>query len=263
MNEGGFCELTRGADVGRPCYLVPRWRALPCRHGFGIRDVSLAAYVGPGVWKMPETRQVHGTTVHRLTRHDPIQIRVGDAFVTDIPGMVCAVRTADCVPILLCAPPRGVVGAVHAGWRGVAAGIVTATVSALAAWFHVLPSQLEVAIGPAIGREDYEVDHAVHRALRATGLELEAALTPSRQGHWWCDLRQLLCQELMRLGVAPTSVTCSTLSTFQRPGEFHSYRRTPLHTGRQVSFITWSALRSTFDTAAGPSGRPDRGVRRW
>lgn len=223
---------------GQRLYQVDAWWGLPIWHGFGTRDVPLPSYLAHGPqWVSPVTAQVHGPVVQVLTRPLTTDTLVGDAFVTMEPGIVCAIRTADCVPLLVYDPVRGVVGAIHAGWRGLAAGVIAATVATCARTFRVPAGRLQAAIGPAIAAEDFEIDAPVLTALHGAGFEMAAVQRPSRAGHWWLDLSHLAQQALVRAGLDPTRIAMGTRTTSRYPGEFHSYRRVPRTPGRQSSFI--------------------------
>lgn len=240
-------KLLASERRGQRLYQVDAWAGLPIWHGFGTRDVPLLNYLaGHAPYCSPETRQVHGHVVHVLARPLRSQPWIGDAFVTTEPGLVCAVRTADCVPILLYDPVRGVVGAIHAGWRGLAADVIAATIATCEHTFRVPAGRLQAAIGPAIAADNFEIDAPVLKALRRAGFETTAAQRPSRPGHWWLDLSCLAQQALLRAGLEGSRIAMSHRTTSGYPGEFHSYRREPHSVGRQHSFIVLQA---------GPSGR--------
>ncbi len=236
--------LARSHLQQHPVYVVPAWHGLPIIHGFGTADVPLERYCALERWSMPVTRQIHSNVIHVIERLRPMVPLIGDAFVTQIPQVVCAVRTADCVPLLLIDPVTQVVGAIHAGWRGLANGIIPRTIETIASRFRVAPSRLQVAIGPAIGRTDYEIDAAVRDALRKTDLCVDECFTASpacRQagdaGHWYLDLHGLAERQLLSCDIQSSHIIRAELSTYTRPGEFHSYRRRPSRSSRQISFI--------------------------
>lgn len=229
--------LIRSHRRNCPLYIVPAWERLPIVHGFGTRDIGLAPYLGDNGWWIPATRQVHGDTVHVLDAPPVATMYIGDAFITRTPQVVCAIRTADCLPLLLIDPVRLVIGAVHAGWRGLAAGVIQRTVDAMVQLYRVDPQRLLVALGPAIGGADYEVDAPVLTALRQQNVALDHAVSPASTHHWYLDVRGLATQLLMTCGIDERHITTSALSTYARPGEFHSYRRQPSNAGRQFSFI--------------------------
>lgn len=181
-------------------------------------------------------RQVHGTAVVRydappVADAEPAQ---ADAATTAAPGVVLAVLTADCLPILLCRADGSAVAAAHAGWRGLAAGVVEATLARLGE-----PSGLLAWIGPAIGAASYEVGAEVREAFLAGDEGAEAAFSATRPGHWHCDLAVLARRRLHAAGVRQISGGGFDTGTDPR---FYSYRRQS-PTGRFASLI-WRDARS-------------------
>lgn len=172
--------------------------------------------------------QVHGVRVIDVGEAN-LSLQADAAF-TSRPGVVCSVMTADCLPLLLCDRQGTRVAAAHAGWRGLQAGVIEQTVSALG-----LPAdQLLAWLGPAIGPEAFEVGDEVRQAFMQTGNEAEVAFRPARPGHWWADIYQLARQRLHGLGIE--SVYGGGLCTYQDEARFYSYRRAG-RTGRMASLI--------------------------
>ncbi len=180
--------------------------------------------------------QVHGTAVIEAegTTHAP----KGDGTWTSRPGVACAVMTADCLPVLFCAVDGTVVGAAHAGWRGLCAGILEATVHAMG----VQPGNVLAWMGPAIGPAAFEVGAEVRQQFLgacATAPEKEAVAacfvpSPVTSGHYVADLYHLARARLLRLGV--TAVFGGGECTFSDRERFFSYRRDG-QTGRMASVI--------------------------
>ena len=163
--------------------------------------------------------QVHGTDVidlDRLAGEGPYR---ADGAFTRSPGRVCAVLVADCLSVLLAERRGAAVAAVHAGWRGLAGGVLEAAVRALA----VAPSELMAWIGPGIGAAHYEVGAEVREALLAVEPGHAAAFEPNARGRWQCDLAVIARQRLHGLGV--TQVWGGEGCTFAEPERFFSYRR--------------------------------------
>jgi hypothetical protein len=148
------------------------------------------------------------------------------------------VVTADCVPFLVATDTGSAVAAIHAGWRGLAAGVVAAGIEALRAEAAGAP-RLVAAIGPHIGACCYEVDEPVLEALApAFGPQLAAALRPGRPAHAWLDLGQLARSALLRAGLAPDALgALPRACTRCHPERFHSYRRDGVSAGRLYHFI--------------------------
>jgi hypothetical protein len=159
-----------------------------------------------------------------------------DAAYTDSPGRVCAVLTADCLPVLLCDRAGTRVAAVHAGWRGLAAGVLEASVAALVA-SGAAAGDLLAWLGPAIGPQAYEVGVEVRNAFLAADPEAEAVFRNGRPGHWWLDLYAAARARLAHVGV--TAVWGGHCCTYSDPQHFFSHRR-EARTGRQASLI-WLA----------------------
>lgn len=157
-----------------------------------------------------------------------------DAAVTAAPGAVLAVLSADCLPVLFAAADGGVVGAAHAGWRGLAAGVLEATVAAMA----TPPERVLAWLGPAIGAASYEVGAEVRAAFVAGDPEASAAFAATRPGHWRCDLYALARLRLRRLGLR--RIGGGDRDTFAESACFHSHRRDGAASGRQATLI-WLA----------------------
>ena len=155
-----------------------------------------------------------------------------DAAVTDMPGTVLAVLTADCLPVLLCADDGSEVAAAHAGWRGLAAGVLEATVAAMG----TPPGRLLAWLGPAAGPAHYEVGVEVYDAFVAQDWTAGSAFTSTRPHHWNVDLYALASRRLQRAGLDPDRIHGGGLSTIGEPGRFYSHRRDQ-RTGRMASVI--------------------------
>lgn len=163
----------------------------------------------------------------------------GDAVVTMRPGRVCAIQVADCLPVLFAATDGSCVGAAHAGWRGLASGVLEATVRAL----RVAPAGLMAWLGPAIGPAEFEVGDEVREAFLAAAtasagpgsrMAVEPAFVRNAAGRWQADLYELARQRLAALGLH--SVWGGGESTYADPGRFYSHRR-GAPTGRHVALI--------------------------
>jgi hypothetical protein len=173
-------------------------------------------------------KQVHGKTVIDAA-YASCQPEA-DASVAFLPAVVCAVMTADCLPVLLCDTAGSVVGAVHAGWRGLAAGVIDAAVSAL----QVPPETLMAWLGPAIGPTAFEVGADVLESLSVQNSDASLAFSPIRDGKWLADIYTLARQRLHKLGVR--QVYGGDLCTFTAHEQFFSYRRDG-NTGRMATLI--------------------------
>ena len=177
-------------------------------------------------------RQVHGTRVVDADAAAAEAEPEADAIVTRRPGTVLAVLTADCLPLLFSAADGSVVAAAHAGWRGLAAGVIEATVAALG----TPPARLVAWIGPAIGAASYEVGDEVRAALVSSVAGADSAFVATRPGHWLCDLPMLARRRLAAAGIE--RVHGGGFDTF-RDRRFYSYRR-DRDTGRFATLV-WMA----------------------
>jgi YfiH family protein len=173
-------------------------------------------------------KQVHGTVCV-----DAAQVPAGteaDAALARAPGVVCAVLTADCLPILLCDESGTVVAAAHAGWRGLAAGVIESTVRAMGQ-----PGERLIAwLGPAIGPQNFEVGDEVRASFVAHDPAAAQAFVAGRPGKWTCDIYQLARQRLATLGIH--RVTSADFCTVRDSAYFYSYRREGV-TGRMATLI--------------------------
>jgi YfiH family protein len=177
-------------------------------------------------------QQVHGNqvAVFDADREPNGAEPQADAAITRAPGVVLAILTADCLPILLCAGDGSEIAAVHAGWRGLAAGVIEACIGTMRA----PATKLMAWLGPAIGPASYEVGDEVRAAFVAYSHDAGTAFAPTRPGHWHCDLYTLARQRLHALGVA--SVHGGGLDTYAGQ-RFYSYRRDGARSGRFASLI--------------------------
>jgi YfiH family protein len=173
-------------------------------------------------------RQVHGAAVADLEQ--PMVSKTADAAVTRQVGRVCAILTADCLPIILAARSGEAVAAAHAGWRGLAAGVIESAVRALG-----LPGeQLQAWIGPAIGPKNFEVGAEVREAFVTGDAAAESAFRPNARGRFMADLGLLAKQRLERLGIH--HIYGGGECTYADPKRFFSHRRDGI-TGRQATLI--------------------------
>ena len=167
-------------------------------------------------------------TVDLASRTEP----EADASVTFTPGCVLAILTADCLPVLLCADDGSEVAAAHAGWRGLAAGVLEATVAAMRT-----PAERVLAwLGPAAGPRHYEIGVEVFDAFVSRDGAAGRAFTSTRPQHWRVDLYELARQRLIKAGLMPEGIHGGGLCTIAAPQRFHSHRR-DRRSGRMASLI--------------------------
>jgi YfiH family protein len=181
------------------------------------------ALPAPPLW----LRQVHGIAVADAASAGDDE-PVADAAVARGPGKVLAILTADCLPLLFASADGQTIGAAHAGWRGLAAGVVENTLAAMAA------DNVQAWLGPAIGALSYEVGEEVRAAFVDRDAGAAAAFAATRPGHWHCDLYALARRRLAAVGISQVS-GCG-LDTFTDP-RLYSYRRDGANSGRFASLI--------------------------
>ena len=210
VSRGPWSSFNLGLHCGDDPSLVEQNRA-------SLREVLPA----PAHW----LRQVHGASVLRPAARFTGEME-GDALVSFEPRQVCVVLTADCLPVLFCNNRGDRVGIAHAGWRGLANGILEATVRAL----DEAPTQLMAWMGPAIGAQVYEVGADVAKAFPR---EFHAAFTP-RGDRFLMDIYALAKLKLAALGIH--AVYGGAYCTMSDPERFFSYRRDGV-TGRMASLI--------------------------
>jgi YfiH family protein len=225
--SGGVCE---GLNVG---------------HGSGDdpasidenRRLALTA-VAPGS-ALVTVHQIHSTDVVEVTHAWPHEERPrADAMVTNRPGFALGILTADCTPVLLADRDAGVVGAVHAGWKGAFGGVLAATVEAMIR-LGAVPDRILGAVGPTIGRRSYEVDEEFFARFVDADEDYDLFFTDGRPGHYQFDLEGFVLARLAAAGVK--RIEALGLDTYADPARFYSYRRAthrnePTY-GRQISII--------------------------
>ena len=213
VSIGRYAHLNLGARVGDDPEYVARNRA-----------ILRACLPAEPAWM----RQVHGTAVAEAATRSSREPE-GDGAVTRAAGVVCAVLTADCLPVLLCDRAGKTVAIAHAGWRGLATGIIEGVVRAM----RIAPETLMAYLGPGIGPHAYEVVEEVRNAFVSARSDEAAAFAPRRNGKFLADLYTLARQRLAAAGVAEIHG-----GGFCTLGEkrFFSFRRDRI-TGRMASLI--------------------------
>jgi YfiH family protein len=193
-------------------------------HGFGTRHCDIPEWYA----NLATLKQVHSATCVPADGRCGV-LGQGDALLEDRPGAVVAIKTADCIPILLVDERRRAVAAVHAGWRGTVARIAAGAVEAMGRRFGTEARDLHAAIGPGIGKCCYEV-----------GPEVAAQF--GERGRVRIDLAAANRAVLLEAGVTPERIYASNLCTMCRADEFHSFRRDGEAAGRLYSFAGITAL---------------------
>ena len=236
VSEGYLSSLNLGVHRGdTPENLQKNYEILGAAVGFRPEDLVF-------------THQIHSAIVRRVGKGNrgegllrPVPCDC-DGLITNEPGVALAAFSADCTPILLFDPVRGAVGAVHAGWRGTAAGIVKKAVEAMTREFGTDPADLRAAIGPCIGPCCFETGPEVPEAMRnALGAEAETAVRPVGE-KYYVNLKELNRLWLRRSGVERIDV--SPDCTHCQPNRFWSHRHTGFDRGAQAAIIQLRPERS-------------------
>lgn len=239
-------------------WIVPRWNApANVRAAFTLRaggvslgpfdSLNTGTHVGDDPEHVAENRrrihaalelpsepvwleQVHGTDVFDAAHPNPAHPPKADAATTRASNTVIAIQVADCLPVLFAARDGSVVGAAHAGWRGLVSGVLENTVRKLG----VPAADLVAWLGPCIGPENFEVGDEVREAFLGTDLAANAAFVRNARGRWLADLHQLARQRLAGCGVI--DIAAESSCTIAEPARFFSYRRDG-QCGRMVALI--------------------------
>lgn len=186
-------------------------------------------------------------TLHQIHSPDVVTVRApiaiedrpsADALVTDRPGLLLGILTADCVPVLFADAERGVVGAAHAGWKGAISGVCEATIEAMTS-LGARPGSIACAVGPCIGRASYEVSEGFERPFLDQTPDNERFFSAGRSGHLQFDIAGYVASRLAEAGAG--TVAMLDEDTYGQPDRFFSYRRA-CHQGepgygRQISLI--------------------------
>lgn len=207
--------------------------AVKKNHGLLVTELQLR--VEP-VW----FKQVHGTTAVNidlllianhtsdLSENAPHE---ADACFTSNPHKVCAIKTADCIPILVCNKHGTEVAAIHAGWRGLLAGVIDSTVKSLSS----PPGQLMAWLGPAIGQEHFEINEQIRIDFLVNDQQNRDCFVLKNENHWFANLHRIATHQLNRCGIK--DVFGGEYCTFTQSDLFYSHRRDRGITGRMASLI--------------------------
>jgi YfiH family protein len=231
----GFFTRTGGVSTGP-------YASLNCSLNGGDERLAVlenraraARSLGADPARLAGVHQVHGVEVAAVSDvWAPGEGPRADAMVTDRPGVALGIITADCAPVLFADPVARVVGAAHAGWRGAVAGVLEATLDAMAA-LGARPDRIRAAVGPCIAQPSYEVGPDVRDAVSG------AFCTPGREGRWQFDLAGYCVHRIKQHGAAASVIGADTLAD---PERFFSHRRRTLAgggpIGHQISIVVQS-----------------------
>lgn len=203
-------------------------------HSFGTREDT---QFSDG---LVTAKQVHGTDILFAEERGQKTIKIGEAgfdiLITDKEGIPIAVKTADCLPLLMVDPDRKIIAAVHAGWKGTLIQVVERAVQALVKK-GARSDRLLVAMGPSMARRCYEVEEDVASKFQKKFSQYPQILKKQSATKWLLDIPETNRLELVRLGVKPEKIDHLDLCTHCRVDLFHSYRRDGEQAGRMVNFI--------------------------
>ncbi len=221
---------------------------------------QLGAIGGEKPWPVVTLRQIHSDLIHRVTEV-PKEPLVGDGLITCMPGILLAIQTADCLPVILVDTKQKAVGAFHAGWRGTVKRIVEKGVGEMRRWFGTLPKDIKAAIGPGIHACCYDVGPEVRQRFESQFAYAEDLfretkesdpvrekypllfLTARAPGHSelptkiFLDLVEANRLQLINVGVSPRNISASPLCTACRPELLFSYRAEKGVTGRMMGAV--------------------------
>lgn len=214
---------------------IGNYASLNLGHDKGDNAVAIAkneAILQQGL-ALPETprwlKQTHSTLV--IAAENIIKNTEADASYTTQLNHICAVQTADCLPLLVCDRAGTQVAAIHAGWRGLAAGIIEQTIQQ----FTMPKDQLLIWLGPAIGAKKFEVGNEVRDLFIAADADAAKAFQTVDSNHWLADIYQLAIQRLQNQQI--TAIYGGNFCTYTESGRFYSYRRDGECSGRMATLI--------------------------
>ena len=256
----GLRQAAWGTDVPLPGAITPDWRvdgrtgALMSTRAGGVSEapfdsLNFGRSAGDAPAAVDENRrrfaasldgarplwmsQVHGTRVLRLPVDGGAAPPAADAAITTEPGIACTVMVADCLPVLFAAPSGRGVGAAHAGWRGLAGGVLEASVASLCQAAACAPLELQAWLGPCIGPRQFEVGADVVEAFGG-GSRFVPRPRPDGAMRWLADVPGLARDRLRAVGV--TQITGGTWCTVEDASRFFSFRRDGV-TGRMAAAV--------------------------
>lgn len=235
IGKGSYASLNLGEYCGDEPEAV-QWNRKQLCQALSIPDVGL--YVA---------NQVHGSEIafldemfFSLPEENRIKSLYGvDALITRMPGVCVAVATADCVPVILYAPDKKVVAAVHAGWRGTVSQIAGKVALRLINEFQCCPAEILAGIGPSICKERFEVGEEVADSFRTAGFDMNRILSRNAETNKpHIDLWEANRLQLLNAGVLPGNIEIAGLCTYTRSEDFFSARRQGINCGRMLTGIS-------------------------
>jgi YfiH family protein len=238
--RSGYIKWGMHISGGKAYFMVTELRKIPFLvHGFGTRFLTENQIQENPEWKsfsLVFLQQVHSDIVRTI--ESPPQERLkGDALLTRRPNLFLAVKTADCLPILIVSQEPPAIAAVHCGWRGTEKRLAQKAVRAMAGNFGCRPSALQAVLGPSIAQECYEVGEDVRQGCRRESVGPSFFRPhPDREGKYFYDLKGANLAQLRSTGMKEDNIHSVNRCTFCEK-DLYSYRRQKAATGRMISFI--------------------------
>jgi YfiH family protein len=219
---------------------IPVWNDIPFLvHGFGDKtwkEQDLEEHPRFRDLTPIYLQQIHSDILH-IVQSIPEGILSGDALITDKPGMLLVIKTADCLPALIVDPEKRVIAAVHCGWKSTSQKLAQKVVTSMEEHFHCDPSSLLAAFGPCIGKDCYEVGGDVKLRFQERGLKEDVFLPhPLHIGKYYLDLRLSNKHQLEEAGVRGSKIAMVDLCSHCEEN-LYSYRCSPQYEGRMLSFV--------------------------
>lgn len=233
----GFLGRAGGVSGGMLAGLNCGWGSGDDREFIAENRRRAVNAVLPGA-RLVTVHQIHSADVAEAGDWTDDNRPPADALITDRPGLLLGILTADCAPILLADPDAGVIGAAHAGWRGAVAGVAASTIATMEKR-GARRERIAAAVGPCIAKANYEVDHAFAERLISSSPDNDRFFTDGPAGKPHFDLESFVIASLAAAGIA--RIEALGLDTYAEPNRFFSYRRAT-HLGepdygRQLSLI--------------------------
>lgn len=224
----------------RAFFTVPRFEKIPFLvHGFGTKLWKEDDFLENPVFRnlrLISLRQVHSGRVHCIQEFPEKKLQ-GDALLTNRPGFLLVISTADCLPVFVADEGRKAVAAVHCGWRGTQARVLQNAIHGLESCFGSRPSDLIVGMGPAIGGKCYEVGEDVRQSFSEKGHSLQFFQNASRKkGKYFFDLKEANRHQILEAGVRKDRIFSLEICT-HCDQTLLSYRRDKKTLDRMINFI--------------------------
>lgn len=221
VSEGAYFSLNLGSNTGDEAERVHE------------NTIRLCTALGIDAGQLVSSVQVHGTAI--LAAEKPGHYQGFDAIITDKKDLFLCIFTADCYPVLIYDPQHNASGAIHAGWKGSAGGIVMKTIEAMQARFNTIPEKCLAYIGTGISPQAYEVGREV--ALEFPPDSYQHSPFRHKEEKYLLDLGMVNYRQLLASGIPPSNIERSPFCSVSNSELFYSYRRDHGNTGRMVSLI--------------------------